>query len=55
MVWKVEYVSMEFKSKPRIPYENGGPIALSVNGEMVVVDHSIGPLPEVERVKTIVV
>jgi hypothetical protein len=38
-----------------IPYENGGPVALCVNGAVVVVDDGIRPLPEVEGVETTVV
>jgi hypothetical protein len=55
MVCRVEYVRTEFVSKPGIPYENGGPVALYVNGAMIVAIDEIRPLPEVEAVDTIVV
>jgi hypothetical protein len=40
--------------KPGIPYENGGPIALWVNGVVIVAIDRIRPLPEVEAVENIV-
>jgi hypothetical protein len=41
--------------KPGIPYENGGPVALWVNGVVITAIDKIGPFPKVEVVKTIVV
>jgi len=48
-------VRIEFISKPSIPYENGGRIALCVNGAVNAAIDEIGPLPEVEVVETMVV
>jgi hypothetical protein len=44
-------VRIEFVSKSSIPYENGGPVALCVNGAMIVAIDEIRTLPEVEAVK----
>ena len=41
-------------SKPGIPYENGGPIALCMKGAVIAIINEIKPLPEVEAVETIV-
>jgi hypothetical protein len=46
---------MKFISKLGIPYENGGSVALYVNGEMVIAIDGIKPLPKVEVVETMVV
>jgi hypothetical protein len=48
-------VRTEFVSKSGIPYENGGPVALCVNGAVIAAIDGIRPLPEVEVVETIVV
>jgi hypothetical protein len=48
-------VRTEFVSKLGIPYENGGPVALCVNGAVIAAIDGIRPLPEVEVVETIVV
>jgi hypothetical protein len=55
MVFKVDKVRTKFELKPSIPYENGGPIALCVNGAVVFTNDGIEPLPEVEGVETTVV
>jgi hypothetical protein len=55
IVCRVEYVRMKFVSKPCIPYENGGPVALYVNKVVIATIDEIRPLLEVEAVKTIVV
>jgi hypothetical protein len=44
-----------FVLKSGIPYENGGPIALCVNGVVITDIDGIGPLTELEAVETIVV
>jgi hypothetical protein len=41
-------------SKLGIPYENGGPITLCINGTVIASMHGIRPLPKVEAVETIV-
>jgi hypothetical protein len=41
-------------SKSSILYENRGPVALCVNGAVVVTIDDIIPLPEIEVVETIV-
>ena len=41
--------------KPRIPYENGGPVALWVKGEFITTIDRIRPFPEVEAIETMVV
>jgi hypothetical protein len=46
-------VRTKFISKPDVPYENGGPIALYVNGAVITSIDRIKPLPEVEAVETI--
>jgi len=46
---------MKFVSKSGIPYENGGPIILCVNGAVLTAEDDIRPLPEVEVVETMVV
>jgi hypothetical protein len=46
---------MEFVSKLCIPYQNGGLIAICVNGVMVIVKDGIRPLPQLEGVDTTVV
>jgi hypothetical protein len=51
----VEWERIVLVLKPGIPYENGGPIALLVNGSMIAAIDKIRPLPEVEAVDTIVV
>jgi hypothetical protein len=48
-------VRTEFVSKPSIPYENGGPVTLYVNGAVIVAIYRIRLLPEVEVVDTIMV
>jgi hypothetical protein len=53
-VYRVEWERTVLVPKPGISYENGGPITLWVNGEVVVAIDRMGPLPEVEAVKTIV-
>jgi hypothetical protein len=46
---------MEFLSNLSIPYENGGPIALCVNGAVISTIEKIIPLPKVDVVETMVV
>jgi hypothetical protein len=46
---------MEFVSKLGIPYENGGPVALYINGVVVFTVDDIRPLLEVEGVETTMV
>jgi hypothetical protein len=48
-------VRTKFVSKPGIPYENRGPIALCVNGVVFATIEDIRPFPEVKVVETIVV
>ena len=45
----------EFVSKSRIPYENGGPVTLCVNGTMIIAIDGIKLLLEVEAIDIIVV
>jgi hypothetical protein len=53
-VCRVEEESTVLVPKPGIPYENGGPVALWVNGAVIAAIDGIRPLPEVEAVETIV-
>jgi hypothetical protein len=46
---------VEFVSKPSIPYENGGPVALWVKGAVITIIEGIRPFPKVEAVKMMVV
>jgi hypothetical protein len=48
-------VRTKFISKLDIPYENGGPVTLCVNGVVITSIDEIKPFPEVEAIKTIVV
>lgn len=54
-VCRVEEESTVLVPKPGIPYENGGLVALWVNGAVIAAIDGIRPLPEVEAVETIVV
>jgi hypothetical protein len=47
-------VRTKFISKSSIPYENGGPIAICVNGAVICTIDGIKPLLEVEAIETIV-
>jgi hypothetical protein len=54
-VCRVEWERKVLVPKPGIPYENGGPISLWVNGAVITTIDRIIPLLEVEAVDTIVV
>jgi len=54
-VYKMEKESTGLVHELGIPYENGGLVALWVKGALVTTIDGLGPLLEVEAVKTMVV